>query len=72
MEQGDLFHYETEVLEVCHSEKNSCDQCYGFNRQQTCFSLPECTGKKYYFRRLTPYEVRKAKGEKRLIHTPND
>lgn len=67
MEEGDLFRYKHEVLEVCHSDNNACGQCFAFGHQPKCFNMPICIGGRY-FRRLSPYEVRKAVREKRIIH----
>ncbi|MDR1716461.1 MAG: hypothetical protein LBS20_11520 [Prevotella sp.] len=59
METGTLFRYNKHVLEVCQSKENTCAGCVGQTKQASCKKLPSCTGSKY-FRRLSPYEVRRA------------
>ena len=58
METGTLFRYNKHILEVCEAKENACTGCIGLSRQASCKKLPSCTGSKY-FRKLSPFEVRK-------------
>ncbi|NDW08758.1 hypothetical protein [Dysgonomonas sp. 520] len=59
MEIGTLFRYNKHVLEVCQAKENACSGCIGLTRQASCKKLPFCIKGKY-FRRLSPFEVRRA------------
>jgi hypothetical protein len=59
MDTGTLFRYNKHVLEVCTAKGNACTGCLGLTEQASCKKLPSCNGGKY-FRRLSPFEVRKA------------
>lgn len=66
MTEGELLSINGLILEVCKVVDYQCSYCAGFKKKALCRKLPDCSDK-YYFRRLSAFEVRRAKKAKKPI-----
>ncbi len=65
MQTGDLIQYKSAILEIREVKKEGykCSLCFAFNKIRRCKNLPPCwiKGKTFYFVKLSPFEIRRAK-----------
>lgn len=65
MQIGDLIQYKSAILEIREVKKNGykCSLCFAFNKTRRCKHLPLCWTKEktFYFAKLSPFEIRRAK-----------
>lgn len=65
MQAGDLVQYKSAILEIREVKKDGykCSLCFAFNKIRRCKHLPLCwtQEKTFYFAKLSPFEIRRAK-----------
>lgn len=63
---GTLLSINNMIVEVCSSSITQCSCCAGFQKPRICIKLPYC-GNNLYYKRMSNYDIRKAKKEHRTI-----
>ena len=71
MQAEDFIQYKNIVLEIREVKKDGykCSLCFAFNKTRRCKHLPLCWTKEktFYFAKLSPLEIRRAKKAGRKI-----